>query len=74
MKKIFFLVVTVSCMFTACAVTSHHDHKSCPHKQKHQRAESPQLSGIPAETTDDATKMQPKAAGFGTDTGGPTQK
>lgn len=74
MKKIFFLVVTTSFMFTACASNSQHDHKSCPHKSKHPKEEIQQISGSPAGTTDDAIETQPKAAGFGTDTGEPTQK
>ena len=80
MKKMFSWIVIASFVFTACATTSHHGHKSCPHKNKHhemEKMENDASSGTgapeeaPPQSDDQRVK---KAAGFGTDTGEPTQK
>lgn len=75
MKKV--LLIAISSLALAACASSKADHASCPHKNRHhemQEEKSPAPATSGAEPSSDNDGMVTKAAGFGTDTGEPTQK
>ncbi len=79
MKKMISMLLFLSFVFMGCASSPRHSHDTCPHKKKHHTedmesknvgSEAPESA--PEPVADDASA--PKASGFGTDSGEPTQK